>query len=174
MKPRRDPTITTARLTLRRRRTADADDLVAAIGDLRVSRMLARVPCPYRRERRRGVFVDAVHRARRAATASEPRHCPRGRLHRGGIGVNDLPDPYEIGYWLARRRLGSRLRHRGRSGLLAYGFEVLGLRLIRSAVFTENRASLRVQQKLGFAIIGRVDASFACARRTRSRISTRY
>ena len=89
----------TARLVLRPPHDADADDIVAGVGDPAVARMLARVPLPYR-----------------------------------GFHAEDF------------------IAHARQS---AYGFEVLGLGLIRSAVHVENRTSLRVLQKLGFAAIGR-------------------
>ena len=153
MKPRLDPTIETARLTLRRPQEADLDDLVAAINDLRVSRTLGRVPYPYRRADGEA-FLDAAHRAALGGRGLNLSIFRDGRLI-GGIGVTNLPAYNELGYWLAYDAWGHGFTTEAGAAILAYGFEVLGLRLIRSAVYVENRASLRVQQKLGFAAIGR-------------------
>ena len=153
MKPRLDPTIETSRLTLRRPQEADLYDLVAAINDLRVSRTLGRVPYPYRRTDGEA-FLDAVHRAALGGRGLNLSIFRDGRLI-GGIGVTNLPAYNELGYWLAYDAWGHGFATEAGAAILAYGFEVLGLKLIRSAVAAENRASLHVQQKLGFAVIGR-------------------
>jgi RimJ/RimL family protein N-acetyltransferase len=151
--PQRDPIIRTARLTLRLLRESDADDLVAGLGDPAVSQMLARVPHPYRRQDAEAFIALARQRAQ-AETHLNLAIVHDGRVV-GGIGINAMPITCEIGYWLARPCWGRGFATEAARAILAYGFEVFGLKLIRSGVYTENRASLRVQQKLGFAVIGR-------------------
>lgn len=151
MKPRHDPTIVTRRLTLRRPREADVDELVEAIGDLRVSRTLGRVPYPYGRADAEA-FLNAD---RRNGGRNLNLSIFRDRRLIGGIGITNLPGYNELGYWLAYHAWGRGFATEAGAAILAYGFDVLGLRLIRSAVAVENWASLRVQQKLGFAAIGR-------------------
>ncbi len=153
MKPRPDPTIETARLTLRLPRLADVDDLVAGVGDPAVARMLARVPLPYRRadgER----FVAFARRSAGAGSTLNLAIIHDRRLI-GIVGIDALPAHCEFGYWLARPFWGRGFATEAGSAALAYGFEALGLRLVRSGVFADNRASLNVQRKLGFAVIGR-------------------
>ena len=162
MKPRLDPTIVTDRLVLRPPHDADADDIVAGVGDPAVARMLARVPLPYRRANAEAFIAHAqrsAHAGRNLILA-----IVEDRRAIGIMSIEDLPARSELGYWLARRAWGHGFATEAGAAILAYGFDVLGLRLIRSAVSTENRASLHVQRKLGFAVIGRSDASFACAR----------
>ena len=153
MKPRLDPLIVTARLTLRLPRESDADALTAGVGDQAVARMLARVPLPYFRTH----AEDFISHARRSA--HEGRNLilaiVHDRLPVGIMSIEDLPGRSEFGYWLARRFWGKGFATEAGIAVLAYGFEVLGLKLIRSGVFTENRPSLRVQRKLGFAVTGR-------------------
>jgi RimJ/RimL family protein N-acetyltransferase len=153
VKPRLDPTIATARLVLRLPRMGDVDDLVAGIGDPAVARMLARIPLPYRRSDGEG-FVALARQHARQGTNLHLLIVHDGRPV-GGIGIADMPPRCEFGYWLARPDWGRGLATEAGTAVLAYGFEVLGLKLIRSGVYTENRGSLRVQQKLGFAAIGR-------------------
>ncbi len=153
MNPRRNPTIVTARLTLRLPRADDVDDLVAGIGDPAVARMLARIPQPYRR-RDAEAFVALARRRADAGKSLNLAIVHGGRVV-GGIGLNDMPCTTELGYWLARPFWGRGFATEAGAAVLAYGFEVLGLKLVRSGVYTENRASLGVQRKLGFAVIGR-------------------
>jgi len=151
--PRLDPTIVTRRLTLRQPRAADIDAIVAGIGDPAVARMLARVPLPYRRVDGEAFVVHARRRAQEGRSLNLTIvHAGRAI---GGIGIDDLPGRNELGYWLARDAWGKGYATEAGAAILAYGFEVLGLKLMRSAVFTGNRASLRVQRKIGFSIIGR-------------------
>lgn len=153
MKPQRDPTIVTARLTLRLPRASDADDFVAGIGDPAVCRMLARVPLPYHRSDAEAFAAFARQRAH-AGRSLNLAIVHDGRVI-GGIGINTLPVICELGYWLARPWWGRGFATEAGTAILAYGFEVLGLKLVRSGVFVDNRASLNVQRKLGFAAIGR-------------------
>ena len=153
MIPQRDPTIVTARLTLRLLRPSDADDLAGGIGDPAVCRMLAAVPLPYLVSDAEA-FIALARRRARMATSLNLAIVHQGRLI-GGIGINHLPSYCELGYWLGSRWWGQGFATEAAATLVAYGFEVLGLKLIRSGVFADNRASLNVQRKLGFTIIGR-------------------
>ena len=152
VKPQLEPIIETRRLTLRPLHESDLDDIVAGIGDFAVSRMLARVPHPYGR-------LDAenfLRKATRNALAGTSfflivEH--QGRLA-GAIGVGAMPYICEFGYWLGRAHWGHGFATEAARAILAYGFDVLRLSLVRSGVFVDNPASLRVQQKLGFRRIG--------------------
>ena len=153
MKPRLDPTIVTERLILRRPRAEDVDDLVAGIGDPAVTLMLGRVPLPYRRSDGEA-FLARVQQTAREGKNLNLSIFHGGRLI-GGIGIANLPGYNELGYWLARSAWGLGYATEAGKAVLAFGFDVLGLKLVRSGIFAENLASLRVQRKLGFVPIGR-------------------
>jgi RimJ/RimL family protein N-acetyltransferase len=152
MKPLLDPIIDTRRLVLRPPRLTDLDGLVVAAGDLRVSRMLARVPHPYTRADGES-FIAAVDRQARAGKALNLSIFHAGRLI-GGIGIAALPRTCEFGYWLAHDAWGKGYATEAGHAVLAYGFGVLGLNLVRSGILAGNTASMRVQVKLGFRRIG--------------------
>jgi len=152
VKPRLEPVIETGRLVLRPLRGTDLGDIVAGIGDLAVSRMLARVPYPYARSD----GEDFLGKARRNAVSGRSFFLIveyDGRLI-GGIGIGAMPYICEFGYWLARPHWGKGFATEASRAVLAYGFDVLRLRLVRSGVFVDNPASLRVQHKLGFRRVG--------------------
>jgi RimJ/RimL family protein N-acetyltransferase len=150
--PRLEQVIETRRMRLRPPRDVDLDGIVAAIGDFAVSRMLARVPYPYTRTSAEDFLAKATRNAQ-AGTSFFMIIEHDGRLA-GGIGVGAMPYVCEFGYWLARPYWGMGLATEAAGAALAYVFDVLGVRLVRSGVFADNRASMRVQQKLGFRKIG--------------------
>jgi len=147
------PTIATRRLLLRQPDDGDIADIVAGIGDPAVARMLARVSLPYTRADARAFLATARvnARTRRAFNLSIVHD---GRVI-GGIAIESLPAWCEFGYWLARPAWGHGFATEAGRAALAYGFVVLALRLVRSGVFADNPASMRVQKKLGFAVTGR-------------------
>ena len=151
--PQRDPTIVTARLTLRVPRDSDADALTNGIDDPAVSRMLAVVPFPYDRNDAK-IFIAGARRRAYTGKSLNLAIVHDGELI-GGIGLSALPLYCEFGYWLASRWWGRGFATEAGFAVVAFGFDVLGLALIRSGVFADNRASLAVQRKLGFAIVGR-------------------
>jgi RimJ/RimL family protein N-acetyltransferase len=133
-------------------RESDRDDIVAGIGDFAVSRMLARVPYPYGPKDADDFLAKATRNAL-AGTSLFLIVEREGHLA-GGIGIGAMPHVCEFGYWLARPFWGRGFATEAARAVLAYTFEILGLRLVRSGVFADNPASLRVQAKLGFRKVG--------------------
>jgi len=146
----RDPEIATERLVLRPVRQEDLDAIVASIGDFAVSGMLARVPYPYSRRDAESFFAATREAAGRniALTILDD-----GGVV-GGLGLTGLRTEREFGYWLAKPAWGKGYATEAGRGFLAYLFGEAGLDIVRSGVFHDNPASLRVQAKLGFERIG--------------------
>jgi RimJ/RimL family protein N-acetyltransferase len=149
---RLEPFLATKRLRLRPVDEADLDPIVAALNDFAVTRMLARVPFPYRRADA-DAFLTAVRQGAAAGTDLSLVIEQDGRLV-GGIGLTGLAAQREFGYWLARAHWGMGLATEAGRAFLAYAFGDLGIDTVHSGVFLGNDASLRVQQKLGFERTG--------------------
>jgi RimJ/RimL family protein N-acetyltransferase len=144
--------IATGRIALRPLQEADLDELVAGLDDWDVARFLARVPYPYRRADA-GAFLRYATQA--AAAGSDLTLV----IHRAGkaigcIGLNGIGAANEFGYWLARSEWGKGIATEAGRAFLAHAFVATGIAEIRSGVFTDNPASLRVQEKLGFVVVG--------------------
>lgn len=146
---RLDPQIETARLVLRPPTEADLDDIVAEINDSDVTRMLARVPFPYGHADAEG-FLAWSRSSRNDLNLVIAR---QGRTI-GCIGLNELSSTCEFGYWLGRAHWRQGLASEAARAFLDYCFSALGLDTIRAGAFSDNPASLRVQQKLGFEPTG--------------------
>jgi RimJ/RimL family protein N-acetyltransferase len=146
----REIRIETERLTLRPVAEADLDAIVTGIGDFAVSGMLARVPYPYRRaDAESFLAATRVEAGRNIALciANED-----GVV--GGLGLTGIRSEREFGYWLAKPAWGKGYATEAGRGFLGFLFGELGLDIVRSGVFHDNPASLRVQDKLGFQRIG--------------------
>jgi len=78
----------------------------------------------------------------------------------GGIGLMIQPDVYrfsaEIGYWLAEPFWGKGIASLALVALSKYAFEKFDLNRIFAGVFQGNKASMRVLEKSGFKIEGRL------------------
>lgn len=147
----RDVCIESERLVLRPLAADDIDDLVSEVSDFSVSRMLARVPYPYTR-RDGEAFLAAARRSGNADLALSVTR--EGRVI-GGIGLTALRGQYEFGYWLGSRHWGRGYATEAGQVFLAHVFDSRDLVSVRSGVFVDNPASLRVQAKLGFRENGR-------------------
>ena len=78
----------------------------------------------------------------------------------GGIGLILQPDVFrfsaEIGYWIAEHFWGKGIAPLALTALSKYAFEQFGLNRIFAGVFQGNRASMRVLEKSGFKLEGRL------------------
>jgi len=78
----------------------------------------------------------------------------------GGIGLILQRDVYrfsaEIGYWLAEPFWGKGIASLALTALSKYAFEHFDLNRIFAGVFQDNRASMRVLEKSGFKLEGRL------------------
>lgn len=147
----REPRVESARLVLRPLGPDDLDDLIAEVNDFAVTRMLAKVPYPYTR----GDGEAFLAASRRYGGIDFPLSITHEDRVIGGIGLSALRGQCEFGYWLGRRHWGKGFATEAGLAFLAHVFDVFDLKLIRSGVFADNPASLRVQEKLGFAESGR-------------------
>ncbi|MDJ1636759.1 GNAT family N-acetyltransferase [Agrobacterium rhizogenes] len=158
--PRRDvriltpgptPIIQTARLTLRPHRLSDADAITESLSDFAVTRMLARVPTPYDRQ---DALDWLVQHTAGLDSGWDLAVTEKDDVHIGMVGIDLRHGRWHLGYWLNR--------YYWRRGVMG---EAVGATLERfarrmpdvavfSGIFADNPASLKLQQKLGFEIIG--------------------
>ncbi|RMF52633.1 MAG: N-acetyltransferase [Bacteroidetes bacterium] len=72
----------------------------------------------------------------------------------GFMDVRPQEGQAELGYWVGRPYWGRGYATAGCRQILAYGFDVLGLRRIIARPLARNRASCRVLEKIGFRWLG--------------------
>ena len=143
--------ITTARLALRPHRMSDEDAIAQSLNDFQVSRMLARVSSPYDRQDAAEwlslATTDLFEGWALAITAGDD-------VHIGCVSFERRRGEWHLGYWLNRfywrRGYMSEAVHAAISRFL---MRMPGTE-IRSGIFADNLASLKVQEKAGFRVTG--------------------
>jgi RimJ/RimL family protein N-acetyltransferase len=111
--------------------------------------MLARVPFPYSR----ADAEDFLAWSRKSRNDVNLVVTKNGKAI-GCAGVNDISATCEFGYWLGQSQWRQGLATEASRALLAFCFGEIGMETIRAGAFIDNPASLRVQEKLGFARTG--------------------
>ena len=163
------PRLATRRLVLRAPALADADAIADSLADYAVASMLARVPSPYLRQDAvdwletmpegigEGGFAFAV-------TVAE--------VPVGIVGFDRRDTGLQLGYWLDRRHWRRGIMSEAVSAALSWYFEREPDAVLSSGVFTDNRGSLALQNKLGFAITGLGEIFSVARNRSHSHIET--
>jgi RimJ/RimL family protein N-acetyltransferase len=155
--------IATARLRLRAPRAGDAGRLVELAGDFDVACMTTSIPHPYTREHADDFLrrMEARDRAREAVFAIE--HPEEGLVGVVGLHPQDLPGP-EVGYWIGRPYWRQGYATEAVSAALDWASGGWGKRLAVSGHFSDNPASGRVLEKVGFLYTGVVQPRRSAAR----------
>lgn len=139
--------LVTRRLTLRPPTPLDAEEIALGLSNWNVARMLAQVPFPY------GVEDAEAWIAGLAQTPDALVYTIHRERLIGVVAIGGGPEP-RLDYWLGERWHGQGFMTEAAGALLSYAFSVRGYPVVRSTVFADNPASLRVQEKLGFAVTG--------------------
>lgn len=152
----------TPRLLLRPGFPEDAPALATAIADQAIVRNLATAPWPYRMRdaeaflaRPRDPILPSLLVFERTAGAPQlVGSCGLGRRPSGSV---------ELGYWIATPFWGRGFATEACTALI-YIARTLGLTCLEGSHFTDNPASARVLEKLGFEALGIIAPRLSCAR----------
>jgi len=150
------PTITTTRLILRPFTEADAEPLYSILREKDTLRYFPNPNPPSLERVQKFITRQLDHWAEHKYGwwAVEP-------ITRDGLigwnGLQFLPETgeVEIGYLLSRSYWGSGLATEGARAGLKFGFEIFSLERIIALVHPENKASIRVVEKLGMPFVDR-------------------
>lgn len=148
-----DLELKTDRLVLRVPHPDDADRVTELIRDTRVLRNLGRAPCPYARQH----AVDWIAGAREGHMRGDELPLVITTLSEGVIGaagVSKLEAYWEIGYWVGVPYWGQGYVTEAARAVLQWAQTSLEGDGFLSGHFTDNPASGRVLEKLGFRRVG--------------------
>jgi RimJ/RimL family protein N-acetyltransferase len=155
--------IRTARLVLRPLREGDAEQLYALFGNWEVIRWLDAPPWPY--------SLDDARSFIKARKEPNPDFITSAIVLDGVLigAIDAIIQPasavqrergYALGYWLGQPYWGRGYMSEAARGFIAQVFATIADDTIHSGALTENSASLRVQEKVGFRREG--EAMFFC------------
>lgn len=146
-------TVETERLRLRPLRLADLSAVLTLAGEREVAEQTARIPYP--------LTPAAAEAWLCAAAAGEEIVFAIERKEDGAfigavglVGAGKGNATAELGYWIGRSYWSRGYATEAVRQLLAYAFEGSGMPAIRACTFRENRASARVQEKVGMRLVG--------------------
>ena len=157
--------IATKRLTLRQLELSDVDALSRLGGEFDIARMTGSFPHPFPPLSAEFRLMYLKQKWRQGLAHSYAITLDGGEL----IGMVDLfratsNDDFEIGYWLGKPFWGQGYATEAARAVLEEARLSLGVSLIKAGAFTDNPASLRVLEKLGFVMTGVAEPYFSMAR----------
>jgi len=152
----------TERLLLRLPEAADISHFVPLLQDFEVAKNLSRAPHPYTED---DACAFITHAARGWRTGEDLAFAilrKKGSAYIGACGLHPSRD-WEFGYWLGKAFWGQGYATEAGARAVAYAFEERGADRLNACWYTDNPASGRVLEKLGFKRSG--NASRACMAR---------
>ncbi len=155
----------TQRLLLRPGWADDAPALTAAVANEKIVRNLVQLPWPYAQSDAVS-FLTNVHDKGVPEFLIFTRHGEPELV--GAVGLHADPqdasgDP-ELGYWIAERFWGQGYATEAANAVVQIARWTLKLKSLKSGYFTDNPASGRVLEKLGFRSTGKVVQRHSSAR----------
>lgn len=156
--------IETERLVLRPYAEGDLPRQVELANDEKVLRMTGSMPYPYTEaDARKWLQTHADDIAKGTHYPFAICDPEQGLIGYVGLFLRDN-GLYELGYWIAREWWGKGVASESCAAALQWAREKLGLRVAQAKVFTDNPASVRVLEKLGFLRTGVREQGFSTAR----------
>ncbi len=151
----------TERLLLRPSWPEDASALYAAVADEGIVRNLANAPWPYTPEdAARFVCCEPAWNLPNFMLMLRTDGAPRLI---GSCGLGEHNGEVELGYWIARSFWGQGYAAEAAKAVVGIA-KTLGHRKLVAGHFTDNPASGRVLQKIGFRPLGRCEQRYSAGR----------
>ena len=147
----------TERLLLRPGWADDAPALAAAVDNEKIARNLSQLPWPYAQSDALSFLIN-VHGQGIPEFLIFTRHGEPQLV--GAVGLHCDPENStgapELGYWIAEQHWGQGYATEAADAVVQIARWTLKLKSLKSGYFTDNPASGRVLQKLGFRLTGKV------------------
>ena len=147
----------TKRLILRKPRISDWKDIVEGVGDLELSKMMKSIPYPYKKK-------DAVEWLKKTIKKWDKKESYAFYLELksekkviGCIGLEHIrkfQGTATTGSWINKKYWKKGYITEAKIAANDFAFNKLKLRRLNSSVFTDNIASNKTQQKMGYKLEG--------------------
>ena len=146
--PDEQPVLQTKRLTLRRFRLTDVDDVIAFANDEVWQRYLPPLPFPYERVHGERFVAESFLRDWKSKPAFA---IVLGDTMIGEINlrINKRPQTAEMGYAIARKHWGNGYATEAAGAVVGWAFETFCLAKIHAVAIVDNKRSWRVMERIG-------------------------
>ena len=146
--PEEQPVLQTERLTLRRFRLTDVDDVLAFANDEEWQRFLAPLPYPYERVHGEQFVAKSFLRdwKSKPAFAIVLDDTMIGEIN---LRVNKRHQNAEMGYAIARKHWGRGYATEAARAVVNWAFKALCLAKIHAVAIVDNERSWRVMERIG-------------------------
>ena len=162
--------IKSERLVLRKLRESDAGLLSKLAGDKEISRMTGTIPHPYPQiSAEFFLMLNAQSYKRGLSYNYAITHDGDDLMGVTGLFYRGNTSEIELGYWLGKLYWGHGYITEACRALIEEGRRTLNLSHVHAGVFSDNPASLRVLEKLGFEFTGEDEMYFSMARLEKAR-----
>lgn len=149
----------TKRLILREQRKDDWKDIVEGIGEYDVSKMMARVPYPYKKKDAED-FIKKMIKKWKEKPLNDYIFAIELKLEKkmiGAIGIHRIDFFNGVGTtgsWINKKYWRNGYVTEAKIAVNDFAFNKLKLRRLESGVFVENKASNATQSKIGYKLEG--------------------
>jgi 8-oxo-dGTP diphosphatase len=152
----RDLRLATAELDLRPLVPGDAAAIHALVGEWEVARWTSNIPHPYEPGMAEAWIAENQGECERgeAVVFAIERRADRALVGAIGLMFDAEAPRAEVGYWIGRPYWNHGYATEALNGLLRLAFGRLQLDSVVARAMDENGASMRVQEKAGFALVG--------------------
>jgi 8-oxo-dGTP diphosphatase len=147
-----EPRLETARLILRSLRRDDAPEIQRLAGEWEVARYTANIPHPYA-DGLAEAWI-ASHRDDFEIVFAIERRADGAFIGCIGLEPDTTAHEAEFGYWIGKPYWGAGYATEALRALVEHAFSAFDIDRARAAAMPENRASIRVQEKVGFQYVG--------------------
>jgi len=161
-KIKKTPEISGKRITLRKLRFSDSEDIYQNVKDRKVVKWLLNIPHPYTLKSAVKFIRKTHYDARKEKTYAFGIMLKKESKVIGVITLFKLDYKNrnaEIGYWLGKRYWEQGFMTEAAKLLLKFGFRRLKLHKIHASLFEKNIASKMVLEKAGFKLEGKIRES---------------
>jgi len=138
-------TIKSKNFTLRPYKKGDEESLIKNINDKDIYKYTVRIPYPYTSKHAKQWIYHPKNKADINFAIDIRRRVV------GGIGLRNITKyKAEIGYWLGKKYWNKGIMTKALKLVTNYGFNKLKLKRIYCQVFSKNKASSRILEKIGY------------------------
>lgn len=157
----------TKRLILRKPEKNDVSDLVEGLNNIKISKELAKVPCPYKKKDALWWIKDVAKKSKKKKRESYQFNIELKSREKiiGGAGVFNIDtfdSKAEIGYWLNQNYWRQGIMKEALISLIDFAYKELKLNRLVIKAYSENKASNAIIKKLGFTYEGTERQSSKC------------